>query len=308
MTTRTSTAGREAPVQPGPRLSRIAVGVNGFREGQDAAQLGAALATATNAELTLIAIQPEPLVVLPPGLDWNSLREDAEAHLRQMRGSLGPQVRTMIETDLSVPRALHRLTQRHHHDLLVLGSSRHAPAGRIRIGKRTRQLIGECECPLAIAPRGLGERPGPTFNRIGVGYDDGAEAKVALAFAASIAAQTQARLHVYAVLDDRMPAVPWAPLARMDGGVLWELAVEQDMETLGQAADAAVRLMDGRADTHVYRGRPSQVLIELCRDLDLLVIGSRRWGAFSRLLAGSTGEALLHDAPCPVVIVPRPAG
>jgi nucleotide-binding universal stress UspA family protein len=35
------------------------------------------------------------------------------------------------------------------------------------------------------------------------------------------------------------------------------------------------------------------------------VIGSRRWGAAARLLLGSIGEALMHSARCPVMVVPR---
>jgi nucleotide-binding universal stress UspA family protein len=35
------------------------------------------------------------------------------------------------------------------------------------------------------------------------------------------------------------------------------------------------------------------------------VVGSRRWGPVARLLLGSTGEALLHDARCSALIVPR---
>ena len=51
--------------------------------------------------------------------------------------------------------------------------------------------------------------------------------------------------------------------------------------------------------------RPAHALLELGADVDLLVIGSRRWGAVARLLLGSTGEVLMHDAACPVIVVPR---
>jgi nucleotide-binding universal stress UspA family protein len=41
--------------------------------------------------------------------------------------------------------------------------------------------------------------------------------------------------------------------------------------------------------------------------MDLLVIGSRRWGPLARLLLGSTGEALARDAGCPLLVAPRAA-
>jgi nucleotide-binding universal stress UspA family protein len=58
----------------------------------------------------------------------------------------------------------------------------------------------------------------------------------------------------------------------------------------------------------VVRGRPADALLALAAEVDLLVIGSRRWGSGQRVLLGSTGEALMHDAPCAVLAVPRPAG
>lgn len=59
----------------------------------------------------------------------------------------------VVETDLAVPRALERVVRREHRDLLVVGSSRHGPDGRVRIGKRSRQLLCHFKCALAIAPR-----------------------------------------------------------------------------------------------------------------------------------------------------------
>ncbi len=47
---------------------------------------------------------------------------------------------------------------------------------------------------------------------------------------------------------------------------------------------------------------------ELCRaaaaaDARLVVIGAHGWGRFGRVLHGSVSTAVLHDAPCPVLVV-----
>lgn len=136
-------------------VSRIAVGVDGYPEGRDAVALGAAIASVTGAELMLVAVHLDLLVVLPSGMDWKSLRTEAESMLRDVRDLLAPGARTVAESDLSISRALRRIVRRDHRDLLALGSSRHAAQGRVRIGKRTRQLLCHFECALAIAPRGL---------------------------------------------------------------------------------------------------------------------------------------------------------
>jgi hypothetical protein len=54
-------------------VARIAVGIDGYPEGRDAAVLAAAIAGVTDADLMLVAIHPDPLVVLPSGMDWKSL-------------------------------------------------------------------------------------------------------------------------------------------------------------------------------------------------------------------------------------------
>ena len=37
------------------------------------------------------------------------------------------------------------------------------------------------------------------------------------------------------------------------------------------------------------------------------MIGSRRWGPLSHLVVGSTGEERVREAPCSLLVVPRPA-
>jgi nucleotide-binding universal stress UspA family protein len=51
-------------------------------------------------------------------------------------------------------------------------------------------------------------------------------------------------------------------------------------------------------------GFPVQELISAGKDADMLVLGSRGAGGFTRLMMGSTaGQVVLH-AHCPVLIVP----
>lgn len=297
----------EDRVNQGPGLRRIGVGIDGYPEGSDAAVLGSALSRVTGAELMLIAVHPPPIVVLPSGVDWKSGERQARATLEQTRDAFAPAARLDVETDLSVPRALQRVVRREHRDLLVLGSSRHAPDGHLRIGKRTRQLLCRFESPLAVAPRGLRDRPELSFRRIGVGYDGDPEAEAALGLAGSIALAAGAELRVRAVVDDRRPLVAYAPFPpTVAMSPSWDEAVGAQMSSLLADARASARSTGADAHVSIARGRPADALLELSEDVDLLVIGSRRWGPANRLLLGSSGEALMHDAACPVLAVPRP--
>jgi Universal stress protein family len=246
-------ASRRAPAAQRETVMRIAVGVDGYPEGRDAVVLGTAIALVTGAELMLVAVQPDPLVVLPRGMDWKSLHDQAEKTLREVRDSLAPHARIVAETDLSIARALHRVVSREHRDLLVVRSSRQAPNGRVRIGKRTRQLLCHFESRLAIAPRGMQTRPEVRFRRIGVGYDAGPETDAALAIAGSIALAAKAELHVRAVVDDRVPVLLRSAL----GGFVsteWRDAIEDGAKRLHEQALAAAQQTGATVRTAV---RPS---------------------------------------------------
>jgi nucleotide-binding universal stress UspA family protein len=56
------------------------------------------------------------------------------------------------------------------------------------------------------------------------------------------------------------------------------------------------------------RGDPVQKLLEDAEiGVDLLVLGSRGFGPVMRLLIGSVSSRVIREAPCPVLVVPRPA-
>jgi nucleotide-binding universal stress UspA family protein len=285
----------------------IAAGVDGYPEGRDAAALGALLARVTDGELLLVAVHSEPLVVLPAELGWTAMRKQAEEALRQTRDELAPGARIAVETDWSVARALERVVAREHRNLLVVGSSRHGLEGRVRIGKRTRQLLCHFRCALAVAPRGLSSAPERGLSRVGVGYDGSEESGAALSLAGSMAVAAGAKLSVRGVVDDRLPGVGWPGFGRDQLMSMWWELTEPMVESLRGRAQAAADATGADVTVEVSRGRPADALMELGEQADLLVIGSRRWGAASRVLVGSTGEALLHDAACPVLVVPRPA-
>jgi nucleotide-binding universal stress UspA family protein len=54
----------------------------------------------------------------------------------------------------------------------------------------------------------------------------------------------------------------------------------------------------------VVNGDPAEHLINASRDADLLVVGSRGSGAFTKLLIGSVSSKVTHHAASPVVVVP----
>ena len=282
----------------------IAVGVGDNPEAFDAMVLAATLARLTAAELMPVTVYPDlPAPVLRR---TGRGRTEAEALLRKLNAFMARGSRPVVEADCSVPHALARVVSREHPDLLVVGSSRHAPRGRVRIGRYTRQLLGEAKCSLAVAPRGLCSEGQMRLAVIGVGFDGTPEAEQAVRHAGSLARASRARLRVRAVVEDRLPYVGWTPVRPYVQG-MWDEVIAPEVESLRIAAQREASATGADFTLEAGFGDPPGELIALSEEVDLLVIGSRRWGPAVRVLLGSAGETLMHNAGCSVMVVPRPA-
>ena len=55
---------------------------------------------------------------------------------------------------------------------------------------------------------------------------------------------------------------------------------------------------------HALDGNAAALMAEFSTAVELLVVGTRGRGGFRGLLMGSTSQAVLHHAACPVMVVP----
>jgi len=53
-------------------------------------------------------------------------------------------------------------------------------------------------------------------------------------------------------------------------------------------------------------GRPAEVLVDVAREADELVVGHRGRGGFGSIVLGSVGLGCVLHAACPVTVVPEP--
>lgn len=100
--------------------------------------------------------------------------------------------------------------------------------------------------------------------------------------------------------------------------VYWPVPVHPDSDDDLEFARAAVaQLVDKVASdvgqsasdviVSVVRGDPAQELLREADDADMLVVGTRGVGGFSKLMMGSVSSKVTHHATCPVVVI-RGAG
>src|SRR5207249_4558745 len=75
-------------------------------------------------------------------------------------------------------------------------------------------------------------------------------------------------------------------------------------ETLARAKAVATEA-DVRCEVVHANGSVSDAICEIAasRHARLIIIGAHGWGPVRRLRAGSVSSAVLHEAPCPVLVV-----
>lgn len=87
---------------------------------------------------------------------------------------------------------------------------------------------------------------------------------------------------------------------------------DEDEVHVRQAAEQVLERLIGAVKTEQDRGEvkritvpksPAKTLIDMSRDADLLVVGSRGRGGFAGLLLGSVSQQCVRHARCPVLVV-----
>jgi nucleotide-binding universal stress UspA family protein len=93
-----------------------------------------------------------------------------------------------------------------------------------------------------------------------------------------------------------------------------ESSAREQAEEFARRAETMIReyFPDSDIDltTQIAVGSPEQILIEEAKEwnADLVVVGSHGRGFWGRMLLGSTTDALVHHAPCSVLVVRKPPG
>ncbi len=265
--------------------SKILVGVDGRQGGRDAITLARDL-SAPEAEIVLGHIWSRDV------LSGRDRTEEAQALLAREAQRAGIHATTDAVGDSRTAAGMRRLCAQHEPDLVVVGASHRSAAGRLLVGDLGRALVHELCCPVAVAPQGAASSP---LALIGVAWDDSDASRGALAAARALAAATGAELQLFHAVEP--PPVAFAsPAAPMFVAGLSVAEIERSREE----TDA---LGDRPGIVEVGPSVPG--LMRLSAEVDLLVIGAGRHGLLHRIVLGSHADIVIHDAKCPVVVVPE---
>ncbi|WP_083678375.1 universal stress protein [Nocardiopsis sp. CNR-923] len=279
-------------------MRSILVGVDGSDAGLRAAECAAREAVCRGIGLTLMTVYDGDLTVSvsrwPSDLlerEAVAAAEAAAAHVRERWPELDLDVRVV---DGSPAAELLRHAQ--DFDVVVVGRRGRGGFPGMRIGSVAYQVAAHAPgYALVVGEEGMD----PDRTEVVVGVDGSRHADRAL-----LAALRTAELH-----GDRVRAVwAWSAPVFAEAGIGPWGRVEEEMEEEQNEALSAVlarRLLDFpdvEVVRQVVRSQPMAALLDAAGDARMIVVGARGARGFARLALGGVAHALLHHAPCPVLV------
>jgi nucleotide-binding universal stress UspA family protein len=282
-------------------------------------EFGVVLAGVTGAPLIIAAVDAGPAIIalsagqtLPYAIAQmdDDLVGDCSTAVKELRDELAArgipaECRTVPGT--SAARALHEAAEQEDAGLLVVGSSRRGPVGRVLPGSTAERLLHGAPCPIAVAPRGWTARD--DLETIGVAYVKGDEGRDALRGAHALARRAGATLRVITVVKVGLglySEVEPRFVAGQIGKTLEDVEGEHLAEARQAARSAVADLGDAvPVEVEALVGDPAETLVDVSQHLDVLVCGSRGYGPARAVLLGSVSRRVASEAHCPVIVLPR---
>ncbi|MGA4507622.1 universal stress protein [Propionibacteriaceae bacterium G1746] len=185
-------------------------------------------------------------------------------------------------------------------DRLVVGRRRMGGLERMFVGSTSASLAAVANCPLIVISAAV--NPDETGGRkvVAVGVDGEGHSETTLRAALTEARSRGARI----IVTHIQPAVP----VGMFGG--YQLTADAERELLSDARTAITEMVTRVAGEHpdvetevlVQTGDPVDRLVELSREVDLLILGMRAPTVLGFAIGGMTRAVLAH-AESPLMVV-----
>jgi nucleotide-binding universal stress UspA family protein len=185
----------------------------------------------------------------------------------------------------------------HSAAMVVVGSRGRGPIRSKLLGSVSVRLVRQAHCPVVVVRPG---DVGSVRNGVVVGLDALPESQPVLEFAYREASLRGLPLNV-------LHAAWGPPPGTVEAAYLPVTSEDREAESLALAesmAGMAEKYPDVHATKQLSEGRPHELLVNVGKRMDLIVIGSHQPHGLERVLVGSVAVAVVEEATCPVAVVP----
>lgn len=257
------------------------------------------LARQWGAELTILhAVEPLTSSELMRDLPSLGRADDRIERARHeiLDGMPTKDIQFSIAVEEGEPAALVlRAAERRRVDLIVVGTARYEPWGRMMMGSTVDTLARRASVPILVVKM----RAKRAYERGVVATDFSEASRQALEIASRML--PDAHLMLFHAFD-----APPAALADASASQGRRQLTEQTYREFVATAD----ITDERRRTLgfvVEDGRPAPLLLQYvqAQPINLIVLGSRGQNLVAQLFLGSTTENVLNGVPCDVLVVPK---
>ena len=261
-------------------FTNVIVGVDAGEGGRDAIALATQLVD-SGGRLTLAHAYPDeaPMTGRSAAAD-EANRTRALDLLERAREQAGIDAQLRTIPAQSPGHGLHVLAQDAEADLLVVGSSGDATLGRVLIADDTHRALNGAPGAVAIAPAGYAHHP-TKIREIGVGYNDSPESDNAVEYARKLARRYGAKVSAFEAVS--------LPSYTFIGGPV--RLKDEELDEMVDAARARIAALGG-VEAHAAYGITCDELAVYSGSVDLLILGSRSFGAIGRLVHGGTSDLI----------------
>ncbi len=272
----------------------------------------AALARWYGAQLTVLHVAPtfEPAQVR--GLLGETAyvpqmsREEMTERMRESLAvdTLSPGARAVAEAG-DTPRTIVEYAASSGTDLIVMGTHGRRGFARLLLGSVAERVLRDASCPVLTVPphAGIGSAPAVTFKRIVCPVDISPSALAAFEVALNLARQADGRVKLLHVVE-------WLPDGEPRARAHFNIP-EYRGHLAADAQEQIERLVAGESRTWVdidhtiVFGRAAREILKAAetKPADLIVMGAQGRDGIGLALFGSTTQAVVRGATCPVLTV-----
>jgi nucleotide-binding universal stress UspA family protein len=294
----------------------IVVAVDGSDAASGAVIWAARAASARSLPLRIVTVVHVPAFYYSEPYLAQSFHEEMKATARDRLANAGVLARKVVDdnngsVEISTEQIEGKITNTlielsEHADRIVVGSRGLGEVKGLLAGSVSTALAAHSAAPVVVVRGRTLDGAPPAEGPVVVGVDGSESCRAAVEVAFEEAAARRATLVAVNVWSDvsvqpSLGAVPEDPhWSRIQTGEEIVLA-----ERLAGFHD---RYPDVVVERVVARDRPVRVLSEYAESAQLLVVGSRGRGGFKGLLLGSTSNALIQTADCPVLVARSEVG